>query len=224
MVRKISFIILGIASIAAGIALLLSARAYLVKKSTVPFTPQLPSFQFKVPTQAIDGQITNPVGDVVKIARDSTISAQVKTGDSFLPAETLTTHGKSAATITFGDNGVVTLSPWSEVIYSDGIPSSLLLIQDQGTVRYTTSSSSPLQIRIWHALISTVNGSVRITLNTTRHTASVLVLSGSASMAMIDKTNQTRVLSLTEKQTGQINDTTRLMNLVSPLKKSVKLR
>ena len=228
MWKKIGLVLIFIICIAIGSGLILGLRYVLVRRAATSFNHELSTFRFNPPALAVVGQVSHLTGDVEKMPRDSTVSAQLQAADSLLVGESLsTTTATSAATLTLGEVAIATMSGESALAYSSGLPGSLLLVQTQGQISYTNLGTSPLTIRLWHTLITCDQGEVRVRLGyPLKHLATVTATSGTTRVVMIDQTNQTQLVSLTAGQTVRINDQTRVITLVAPAptKKIVRTR
>lgn len=225
MWHRVGFIFLALLALSLGFASIVGLRAWWVARHPISFTPTASTFQFAPPEQALVGHLTWVAGDVTKLPRDSTVSAQLALGDQILVGETVTTSAGTAS-LELAPGSVATLSANSELVYSAGLPTSLLLVQNQGTIDYTSVGDNPLSIRSWHALIAVKNGTARLSLFPVTHLARLSSLGGEVEVAMIDKNNQTNLFTLLPTQTVMINDLARTLTLLkpAPTKKIVRTR
>lgn len=218
MRHKLGFIFLCVFFLLIGAFGVLAIRLWLVKKSITLFSPELSNFQFSPPSEAVVGQLTGVIGDVEKIPRDSTVSAQLRNGDTLLVGETLTTTSRSSVSLALGPSAVATMSALSQLAYSSGLPDNLLLVQTQGLISYANFGPSSLSLRIWHSLVTCDTGVLNVHLDyPVANVATLTVVSGEARVVMIDKTNQTQLLTLTAGQIVRVDDSERILTLLKPV-------
>lgn len=177
-----------------------------------PFLPQISTFTFTPPSQALSGILTSTNGHVEKLSRNENEFKEASQGATILLGESVATKTKSDATVTIANFAKIQFGPAAEVNFANLFSDNMVLQQKSGDIRYSTTK--PLSIRALHTLISITSGTTIINIIDTD--ISVAVQSGLAKFALVDTDNNTRTYQLSEGQWANINDTTRKVYLVTP--------
>jgi hypothetical protein len=169
------------------------------------FTPQQSLFVLKPPTDALKGKILLSNGDTKIKPRDKEEFNKINVGEEVLQGERIATGEKSKTVVEFPDLVSINLGSDTEIGFNNLIPANFLLSQSSGLVTYELlRDDAPISVRSLHTLVSINSGNCAITTN--QETVTIKVLTGSATVALVDLENKTGVWELKEGQEALVDD------------------
>ena len=198
----------------------------LTQKISTINIPSLPNISFsdlvkvsrfslsKAPSESLVGDITNMQGIVKfqdRVATESAILTSpivdVQQGESF---ETGSNGSFGLAFPSLSDNpkAEITVSPNTNLNIVQTLPADLVFSQTTGVAEYRKLADIPVTIRSLHLLIED-DGDITITLDDSAPFVTVVVNSGSATVAYNNISNISRVLTVNAGQKLTFNDHTR---------------
>jgi hypothetical protein len=184
--------------------------------------PSLPSVSFsdlvklsrfsleKAPSASLVGAITSMEGEVMHEERLATESAKISTPIPIQQGESLSTGVDGKVILTFEKATELTISSETKVGIIQTLPADLVFSQNTGSVEYIKLANIPVSVRSYHLLIKN-DGDVTVSVDTDspKPIVTVVVNSGSATVAFNNKENISQVLTVEEGHTLSFNDGTR---------------
>lgn len=157
------------------------------------------------PSESLKGEITSQSGNLLWESRTATVPGELKNTRQIQQGEKLITLEKSTATVNFANIGSIIFSEKSDVSFIQTLPINLVVQQNRGTVEYTVNGNTPLSVRIRSALVTTVSGTIKITMTDGESTILISTPSGAAQIGYNDKDYISRVFTLREGQVYEYN-------------------
>lgn len=189
-----------------GVVSVLAIRAYYIQKTEI-FVPKYISYQIDPPTEALGGQITDLSGDVKKFSRTSIDFETTKTGEKVLLGESIATGEDGKVIVEFSDFAKISFAPNSEAAFVETSPNQFSVRQSSGVMTYE-GNDKPINIRSMHLLISLI-GAAKVNVDSDNGQITVNLISGTASLGMMDHDNKTSRWDLKMGQRILIDDKTR---------------
>lgn len=184
--------------------------------------PSLPSVSFsdlvklsrfsleKAPSASLVGVIKSMEGEVMHEERLATESAKINIPIPIQQGESLSTGVDGKIILTFEKAAELTISSETKVGIIQTLPADLVFSQSTGSVNYVKLANIPVSVRSYHLLIKN-DGDITVSVDTDfpKPIITVIVNSGSVTVAYNDKENISQVLTVDEGQTLSFNDGTR---------------
>lgn len=151
------------------------------------------------PKEARTGVLSLIEGDVQIEARGATEPVRLGKVRTIVQGERLVTSEKSTTLVTFGNDTEILLEENTDIIFAQTIPSSIVLVQNTGTVTYSQNTDSiPLSIRVRNLLVSLKSGDFTVTLEDGDPVISVTVNNGEIKTAYNDSDFVSQVNTLSK--------------------------
>ena len=183
----------------------------LVHHGPIP-TPQ-PTLALVPPSEALSGTLTISEGKADMFARNADAYAEASSGAQLLTGEAVATKDNSRAAVEIPNLVTTSMEENAEVVFASLYPGDSVLQQKNGKVRYEVGGTNgPVAVRALHSLVSIPAGDVTIHIIDTD--VSVIVATGSAKLALVDRNNDTHVWNLAEGERANIDDAARQVYLL----------
>ena len=161
-----------------------------------------PTFSIEPPpSDSIKGIITSQSGHLLWSSRIATAPSELKNNTQIQQGEQLITQEKSTAIVSFPNVGTMTFSEKSDISFIQTLPIDLVVQQNHGTITYIVSGQIPLSIRMRSALLTTITGTIKISMTDGESVVLISTTDGTAQIGYNDKENISRVFTL---RTGQV--------------------
>ncbi len=184
-----------------------------LQQNKIAFVPQKINTTLNPPKDAIQATV-NITGNVAKLGRtDKEFQNLTKQTTTLLQGESLATKPGGSAVVTLNNIVTISLRPNTELDYLNGLADAIVLRQPSGTVTYTTiAGSKPISIRSF-GLLTQIPEQTKVTITTSQseQTVTVVVISGTATLAYSDQDDITQILKLTKGQSAFYDYTTSML-------------
>ncbi len=174
-------------------------------------TPTINDYQFvspPPPSQAMIGQISNIIGNVIKAERYTSATSSAVNNSPLLQCENLKTGQNSQVTLTLMSQLSATLEQNAALSLTNSLLPNILITQTDGQVIYQIASSSA-SIRTLHLLIRPALGRFEVTKNDND-----ILLIGSGQAAYEDRNNTTHLITLREDRRFYFDDIRRTYRFI----------
>lgn len=146
------------------------------------------------PHDTLRGDITSLSGTVQWQSRTATQPAQLRTPRQIQQGEELRTGKDGSVSVQLSNGPLVTLSPDTHVNFIQTLPTSIVLLQDQGIVTYETDRA--VSVLSLDLLTMLQKGKMTISVSSDQTTVSNTILNGLATEAYNDANAITTVTSV----------------------------
>lgn len=160
------------------------------------------------PPLSLKGNISSLSGTVSWQSRIATQPAEITAPQPIQQGEEIRTGNDGQATIQFPNLGYMIVSPGTELDMIQVLPTSAVIVQNQGSVTYHQTGTIPLAIRSLH-LLTTISGDATITKQADEPIITVAVQKGSAKIGFNTLQYVSVVQEITEGQQLTFHDDTR---------------
>jgi len=151
------------------------------------------------PSDTLMGTMSDLTGEIKLEARDATEPAKLTNKQPVMQGERIVTAEKSSVRITFGADTTILLDKNTDVSFTQTLPISIVITQNNGTVTYSQDTDRfPLSVRVRNLLVRLQSGNVAITLEDGDPRISVSVIDGSAKTAYNNAQFESQVNTLSK--------------------------
>jgi hypothetical protein len=192
----------------------------LTQKISTVSIPALPTVSFsdlvkfsrfsleKAPSQSLVGTITSMNGEVEYEARLATESAKITSPVPVQQGESLSTGADGKVVLNFKDMADIAIDNNSGIDIIQTLPADLVFRQTLGSVEYIKLGTDPVSIRVGHLIVENM-GDVKISFTADSPITTVVMISGSGTVAYNNLNNVSRVVNVSTGQTLKFNEGTR---------------
>jgi hypothetical protein len=165
-----------------------------------------PTFSIEPPpSESLKGIIIEKVGTLFWESRVATSPAKLKDEIKIQQGERLITKEKSSATVNFENFGLIKLSENSDLSLIQTLPIDFVVGQNNGTVDYEITGTTPLSIRVRSALVTKTSGKIKVTMEKDDPIIMISTLEGKATIGFNDLDFISQVFTLKEGQVYEYN-------------------
>lgn len=180
-----------------------------IVKPKVTISSEISKFSLeRAPSTSLHGEITMLSGDVMWQSRIATEASAITLKQKIQQGESLETGKTGEVSVAF-PNMLFEISTDTKLNVIQALPASIVLEQPTGKIKYQTTSSTPLGIRISPVLIESKKGNFTISIDGDDGTVTLYVENGLVTAAYNDSDNISTLQKITEDEVFTFDPSTR---------------
>lgn len=174
-----------------------------------PIPTTLPVSLDSPPSQSLEGNLATPSGSVSWQSRVATDSSPITKAQVIQQGESLEIGDKGSAKVDFNQIGSIFLNPKTKINFAQTLPVNLVLDLDSGSAQIARTGETPISVRGLHLLTQIDSGQATISVDTDKHLITVIINSGSSTLAWTDLNDSTQTFNLDKGKKFIFDDDTR---------------
>ncbi len=168
----------------------------------------------KAPSESLKAQISAISGKILYQSRVATEPVEVKSLDVIQQGEKIVTDQTGEVKARIPGQLSVSLSPKSDLEFTQTLPQNIVLSQDKGQVEYLRTGQDPVSIRSNDLLVEMDGSDLIISINDGQSRISVESLKGNTKIGYNDANEVSTVKNLSEGDTLIFNEDTKTARII----------
>lgn len=170
----------------------------------------------RAPSQSMQGTILATGGSVFWQSRVATEPAVLTSPVRIQQGEKIETRESGTISVEFPNVSTIDVSEKSALSFVQTLPTSLVISQTRGTVRYTKpAGATPLAVRYKSLLIELTEGTIDVAITEKQPAVSITVHKGTATAAFNDSSEVSQLLTVASGRQLYFNDDTRRATILN---------